>query len=192
MVALPLDRHTEIRVESYLALEDDTPVNPEYYKGEIFAMAGASGNHSMIAMNIGTQLNVQLLKRPDCTVHASDMRVRVSETIYFYPDVVAACNRQFADTKQLMLLNPALIVEVTSQSTALYDRTTKLEAYKQMPSVQEVLIVDQQRLHVDQYARRDDGWLVREFTEPDDKILLESLGCTLSISEVYAKVTFEA
>jgi len=190
MVALPKDRHTEIAVEHYLMMEADAPVKHEYYNGEIFAMSGARYNHGQIAGNVVTRLNNQLASQPNCSAIASDMRVQVTGTIYFYPDVVVACNAQFADERQLMLTNPALIVEVTSDSTALYDRTTKLEAYKRMPSVQEILIVDQHRIHVDQYTRTESAWLVREYTEMTDAITLESLGCTLAVGEVYAKVTF--
>ena len=190
MVALPVDRHTDITVEQYLVLEADAPVKHEYYNGEIIAMSGARYNHTQIASNVLTRLNVQLENRPNCSAVASDLRVRVSETIFFYPDVVAVCDGQFTDANQLVLTNPALIVEVTSPSTALYDRTTKLEAYKRMPSVQEILIIDQYRVHIDQYTRLDEGWLVREFATLNNVITMGSLGCTLALSEVYAKVTF--
>lgn len=190
MVALPEDRRTEITVEDYLALEANAPVKHEFYKGEIFAMSRARFNHLQIAGNILTRLNVQLENRPNCSAVASDLRVRVSGMIYFYPDVVVACDRQFTDASQLVLTNPTLVVEVTSSSTALYDRTTKLEACKRMPSMQEILIVDQHRVHIDHYSRMDDSWLVREYTELPETLTLDSIDCTLTVNEVYAKVTF--
>jgi Uma2 family endonuclease len=191
MVALPTDRHTDVTVEQYLAFEADAPVKHEYYKGELIAMVGAQRYHNQIVSNFVWKLSEKLESRPHCSAYSSDMRVRVAGRIYFYPDVVAACDQQFFDTKQLMLTNPALIVEVTSESTALYDRTTKLEAYKRMPSVQDILIVDQHQVCIEQHTRMEKGWLVQEFAELTDTIRLESIGCALVVREVYAKVAFE-
>lgn len=192
MVALPIDRHTDITVEQYLALESDASVKHEYYNGEIIAMSGAKRSHVLITGNIAASLHAQLSERPACTVFASDMRVQVARTIYFYPDVVVACDERFVDDRQVVLLNPSLVVEVTSDSTALYDRTTKLEAYKRMPSVQEILIIDQNRVHIDQYTRLDAGWLMREYAALSEVIALESLGCTLAVGDAYAKVSLQA
>lgn len=105
---------------------------------------------------------------------------------------MVACGEQYADETQMTLINPALIAEVTSESTKLYDRLTKLQAYRRMPSVQDILIVDQHQLHIEQYTRMERGWLVQEFTEPADVLALDSPGCTLVVSDVYAKVSFES
>jgi Uma2 family endonuclease len=192
MVALPTDHHGQFTVEEYFALEAASETRHEYYEGEIIAMSGARRNHAQIVMNMGRRLSEQLDDRPDCSAFASDLRVRVSGKIYFYPDVVVACDEQYTDESQTMLTNPALIVEVTSQSTALYDRLTKLQAYRRMPSVQDILIIDQHQVHVEQHTRVDKGWLVQEFSELTDTITLESLGCALVVSHAYAKVTFES
>lgn len=192
MVALPIDRHTDITVEQYLALESDASVKHEYYNGEIIGMSGAKRNHVQIVSNISRRLSEQLDDRPNCSAWNSDMRVQVARTIYFYPDVVVACDERFVDDRQVVLLNPSLVAEVTSDSTALYDRTTKLEAYKRMPSVQEVLIIDQNRVHIDHYTRLDAGWLVREYAALSEVIALESLGCTLAVGDAYAKVSLQA
>ena len=192
MIAFPLGRRTELTVEEYFALAADSEISHEFYEGEIIARTGIQRDHIMITGNVMGQLHIQLTNRAECIALASTMRVRVSDTIYFYPDGLAVCDARFADPDEYTLTNPCLVVEVTSESTAMYDRLTKLAAYRQMPSVQEILIVDQYRVAIEQHTRVPEGWLVREFTEPDEKILLESLGCTLAVSDVYAKVTFEA
>ena len=192
MIAFPLGRRTELTVEEYFALAADSEISHEFYEGEIIARTGIQRDHIMITGNVMGQLHIQLTNRAECIALASTMRVRVSDTIYFYPDGLAVCDARFADPDEYTLTNPCLVVEVTSKSTAVYDRLTKLAAYRQMPSVQEILIVDQYRVAIEQHTRVPEGWLVREFTEPDEKILLESLGCTLAVSDVYAKVTFEA
>ena len=192
MVALPADHRSQFTVEEYFALEAASETRHEYYHSESIARAVARGGHAYITNNIGGELRAQLVNRPNCGATTSEVRVRIAGKIYFYPDVVVACDEQYTDASQMTLINPCLVVEVTSESTAMYDRLTKLAAYRQMPSVQEILIVDQYRVAIEQHTRVPEGWLVREFTEPDEKILLESLGCTLAVSDVYAKVTFEA
>jgi len=192
MVALPTDHRAQFTVEEYFALENVSDMRHEYYDGEIIAMAGARRDHVRITSNINSSLDTQLEARPDCSTFASDLRVRVSGKIYFYPDVVVACDEQYTDSTQLVLTNPALIVEVASESTAMYDRLTKLEAYKRMPSMLEVLIVDQYRVRVEQHTRMTEGWFVREFLSLDDTVNLDSIACALAVRKIYAKVTFEA
>src|ERR1700759_2240823 len=110
----------------YLAAERRSESRSEYYKGEVFAMTGASANHNLITLNIGSELRIQLKGR-DCRVFANDLRVKIQATgLYTYPDVVATCGKlQFEDKYSDTLLNPVLIVEVLSKSTYNYDRSTK-------------------------------------------------------------------
>ncbi|MBL8147952.1 MAG: Uma2 family endonuclease [Anaerolineae bacterium] len=192
MVALPTDHRSQFTVEEYFALEAASETRHEYFHGEIIAMSGARRNHVMIAGNVHGELRAQLANRPDCGAFASDLRVRVAGKIYFYPDVVVACDEQYTDASQMTLINPCLVVEVTSESTAMYDRLTKLAAYRQMPSVQEILIVDQYRAGIEQHTRVPEGWLVRAFSSLEDVLTLDSIGCTLAVSGIYTKVELQA
>ena len=91
----------------------------------------------------------------------------------------------YEDDSRLVLLNPTLVVEVTSQTTATYDRGLKREFYQQIPSVQAYLIIDQHRVYAELYTRQESGWFMQTFTEIDDIIPLEMLNCELPLSQVY-------
>jgi len=177
-------------VEEYLARERAAETRSEYYAGEMFAMAGGSRAHNLIAGNLFASLHQQLRRRP-CTVYPSDMRVKVSESgLYTYPDVTAVCDpEQFEDARQDTLLNPALVVEVLSPSTESYDRGRKAQNYRTVASLQEYLLITQDAYHVEQFVRQPDGqWLFSEADGLDAVLPLPSIGCELRLADVYEKV----
>jgi Uma2 family endonuclease len=164
----------------------------EYVGGEIFAMTGASVEHNAIVANIVRELGTQMKGRP-CQVYANDLKVRIhSADAGKYPDLIALCGEhQFQDGRRDVLLNPSLIVEVLSDSTEAYDRGDKFSLYRQIPSLQEYLLVSQHRVQVELYSRGGDGrWTLTDYSAPTDSVPLPSVGCTLSLAEVYDKVQF--
>ncbi len=178
--------------EEYLALERIAPIKSEYYRGEIFAMAGASREHNLIAGNINAELRNQILKRP-CESYASDMRVWIEATgLYTYPDVVVVCGQpRFQDSHVDTLLNPTVLVEILSPSTEAYDRGTKFRHYRKIPSLREFVLIAQDRMLVERYTRHNSDWVLSEFSLPEEILRLESIGCQVSLDAIYAKVTFE-
>jgi len=190
MPAMPKIRYTP---EEYLAMEREAPFKSEYHAGEIFAMAGASEEHNMLTVNLTIALGSRLRGGP-CRPFAADMRVRIgSADLYAYPDVVVVCGeRRFADEQRDVLLNPAVIVEVLSRTTEEYDRGDKFTGYQHLESLQEYLLVAQDRPRVEQYTRQPDGgWLAVEATGREAAIHLPSLGVDLPLDEVYDGVSFE-
>jgi Uma2 family endonuclease len=180
--------------EAYLTLERTAPYKSAYFAVEMFAMSGASRRHNLISLNIGAELRAQLRDRP-CEVYTSDMRVKVSPTgLYTYPDVVVVCEEPvFEDTMGDTLLNPTVLVEVLSQSTEDYDRGRKLEHYRSLPSLQEYLLVSQERAHIVHYVRHSDAsWLLSDTSGLEASISLQTIGCEVALSEIYAKVRFGA
>lgn len=176
--------------EEYLARERQASYRSEYLNGQTFAMVGASRLHNLIVVNICAELRQQLRGRR-CDVYVNDMRVRVDHTgLFTYPDVLVACEpRRFADDERDTLLNPTLIIEVLSESTADYDRGRKFAHYRSLDSLQDYLLVEQHHCQVEHFQRQPEGrWLLSEYAELDGKIVLESVGCELSLSEVYHKV----
>jgi Uma2 family endonuclease len=176
----------------YLANERLEEVKSEYYDGEVFAMSGGSRAHSKIAVNVAGELNSQLAERP-CDVYNSDMRVQVAEEgPYTYPDVTVVCGEaQFADAEVDMLLNPTVLVEVLSPTTEAWDRGGKFEQYQQIASLQEYVLIAQDRPRVERYTRQTEGqWHYEVSTGLDDEVSLPSIGCELSMAEIYHKVTF--
>jgi Uma2 family endonuclease len=184
MAALPNAAYSP---EEYLALDRAAEFKSEYHAGEILAMAGASENHDTIAVNVLTELRSRLKGGP-CRPFSSDMRVHIpAADRYTYPDVTVVCGeRQFADGRRDVLLNPTLVVEVLSRTTEAYNRGEKAAAYRRLPSLEEYLLIAQDRPHVEQYTRQPDGrWLLSEAEGLQAIVHLPSIGAGLALSEVY-------
>ncbi len=178
--------------EEYLALERQAEYKSEYFRGEIFAMVGATRQHNLIVGNLVKRLGLQLDDR-SCEVYPNDMRVKVSPTgLYTYPDVTVVCDEpQFEDEQIDTLLNPMVLIEVLSKSTETYDRGKKFGHYRRIDSLQEYVLVAQQEPHVEHFARQvDGGWLLTEATGLDASIALPAIDCQLRLADVYHKVDF--
>ena len=177
-----------ISVEDYLEGEKVSQIKHEYLAGVVYAMAGTSARHNRIAGNIFTALDLHLADDP-CQPFIVDMKVRTDPKTFYYPDVLVACDGLEADPYYCN--EPRLIVEVTSPSTEQIDRTEKLSAYKQLSSLLEYVIVSQEFVRIDLYRRfADDRWEWEQFTDLNVELRLESVGLTLSVAQVYRRVTF--
>jgi Uma2 family endonuclease len=184
---------TFISPEEYLRRERQAEHKSEYLNGEIFAMGGASEARNLIAGNIFGELRPQLRERP-CRAYISDMRVKVrSNGLYTYPDVVVVCGEpEFEDEEVDTLLNPTILIEVLSRSTERYDRIAKTSYYRTMDSLAEHMLVAQDEIRLEQYVRQPNGqWLLSEYVTLDAVVNLPSIECTLKLSDVYDRITFE-
>ena len=190
MSAMSLQPSAYLTPKEYLALERGAEYKSEYLAGEIFAMAGTSERHNLIAGNVFAELHAQLRKRP-CKVYFSDVRLKVNRTgLYTYPDVMVVCGEtQFADDQQDMILNPTVIIEVLSESTEGYDRGKKFEHYRKLDSLSEYILIAQDRYHVERYVRQPDNqWLLAETDNVHDTLSLTSIACNLALADIYDKV----
>ncbi|MDX1532094.1 MAG: Uma2 family endonuclease [Rhodothermales bacterium] len=178
--------------EEYFEWEQTQEVRHEYYEGEVFAMSGATHHHALITANLIVALGTAL-RGSGCRVLSSDMRVQLAEGVrYTYPDLSVVCGEPaFADDRELTLLNPTLLVEVLSPSTAEYDRGDKFAAYRRLPSLREVVFVEQERRSIEVFRRGDEGrWTLYELE--GGAVALASVGATLRAEEVYDGVDFAA
>lgn len=175
---------------AYLVQERQSTERSEFIHGQIYAMAGASREHNQLVFNLAGLLHAQLRQKP-CSAFVADMRVRTRPNeAYFYPDLTVVCgDMQFEDEESDTLTNPTLIIEVLSPSTEGYDRGAKFAHYRRLASLQEYVLVAQDRLSIERYVKNEQGqWLLFEATEGDEVIVLATIGCTLTISDVYEKV----
>lgn len=191
MASLPQPAPRPLTPEEYLARERASEFRSEYVAGEIFAMSGATRAHNTISLNVAAELRAQLRGRP-CEVYIADMRVKVSARgAYRYPDVVALCGPpRFDDATHDTLLNPSLIVEVLSESTERVDRGEKFSEYRRLDSLREYLLISQHHRLVERYERQGDVWVLADFTEPEQRVELTSIGCTLTLGDIYERVEF--
>jgi Uma2 family endonuclease len=182
-----------LTVAEYLALERASDFKSEYINGERRPMTGASRKHNLIAGNIYASLHLQL-RKSKCEIYPSDMRVKIEATgLMTYPDISIVCGEpRFDDSYKDTLLNPTVVIEVLSPSTAAYDRGEKSENYRQIPSLQAYLLVSQDRMHVEYYSRQpDNSWRFAEFKRTADRFVLAAVQCELALEDVYEKVTVE-
>ena len=177
MSSLAQPRYTS---EHYLALERQAKHRSEYINGFIFAMAGASRQHNLIAGNIFGELRTQLRGRP-CEAYINDMRVKVNVTgLYTYPDVAALCGEPiFEDTQGDSLLNPSVIVEVLSDSTEAYDRGEKFAHYRRLESLRDYILIAQDKVRVEHFVRQGDQWVLSEASALSSMVYLSSIGLSL-------------
>ncbi len=182
-----------ITPEEYLEIERKAEFKSQYFRGEMFAMAGASREHILISHNISLQIGLQIRNR-QCELYSSEMRVLVRETgLYTYPDIVVTYTEpKFIDKNTSdTLLNPILVLEILSQSTREYDEIGKFEHYRSIQSLQEYVLVDQYRPLIKQYSRTPDNqWNNIETTSMDAAVSFRSIDCTLLMKDVYHKITF--
>jgi Uma2 family endonuclease len=189
MATAPTPRLTE---EEYLRLERAAETKSEFVDGEMFAMSGGSRAHSALAANWIGELQSKLRGR-NCIVFTSDLRIRTRRTgSYVYPDISVVCeepqtNRNADD----ILPNPVVVIEVLSPSTEAYDRGKKFGLYREIPSLQDYILVHTDAVHVEHYSRQPGSWLFREFSGIDASVHIASIDCTVALKDVYEGVIGE-
>lgn len=180
---------TYLTPEEYLTIERQSEYKSEYVDGVMYAMSGASFKHNVIVANVVAELVQQLRGRP-CRALPSDIKVRMPDSRkFFYPDVSVVCGEpQFHDDRSDVILNPTLIVEVLSESTAGFDRGEKFQAYQQLSSLQEYLLISQDKIFIEQYVRQArEKWTYIAVVGLESSLALPSIECTLSLKAVYDK-----
>lgn len=180
------------RPEEYVALERRSETKSEYVDGAIVAMTGGSVEHSRIKFDLARILGSQLAAG-SCQGYDSDLRICVDPMRYAYPDLTVVCGEsRFEDAENDTLLNPTVIFEVLSPSTEAHDRGEKWGRYRQMPSLQQYVLVSQSQPLVEVFTRTGDLWTFRDARGLDGSINFASIGVTLPLAEVYTRVTFDA
>ena len=191
---MALPKSTYVTEEDYLAFEQDSETKHEYVAGEIFAMTGVSREHSLINHNVARVLGNQLVDRP-CEIHQSDIRLRVQSIgAYRYPDIAIVCGEpEFIPPRPESLLNPTLLIEILSESTASVDRGEKLAEYRRIPTLQEYLLISQDAPRIERYLKQDaHNWLYTELTGLDQQLALPSIDCVLHFSDVFHRIDFQS
>jgi Uma2 family endonuclease len=177
-----------LSVAEYLAGEKESPVRYEYVDGQVYAMAGASDRHNRIALNLSSRLNDRTGDGP-CETFMSDMKVKVDPVLYYYPDVMVACDPPGGDP--YLRTQPRLIAEVLSPTTERIDRYEKLLTYRQVATLQEYALISQDEMRIELHRRQDDRqWALEIFTQPEESLTFNSVELTLTVADVYRNVRF--
>jgi Uma2 family endonuclease len=177
--------------EQYLEKDRAAQYRSEYYGGYMYAMSGSSWVHATIVHNLDRRLGNALDGR--CSVRTTDVRVRLSPTVYVYPDVVIICGEpKFADGRKDIITNPTVIIEVLSPSTEAYDRGFKAAQYRTLESLREFAFVTQGDPRIEVFRRQSQHeWLMTDFIGLESAARFDSIDCAIPLAEIYDKVTFD-
>lgn len=189
MSAVP---HTILTPQQYIEQERRAEFKSEFYRGEVFAMAGATFEHTLIKDNMARKAGNQL-EDASCVVLTSDIRVKINPTgLYTYPDVVIVCDKpQFEDNHFDTLLNPRIVIEVLSDSTENYDRGKKFSHYRQIASLREYVLIAQDRPLLERYVRQDDqSWILTVFDDLTQTFEATTIPVRIPLAEIYRGVIF--
>jgi Uma2 family endonuclease len=173
-------------ITDYLKNELESDSKHEYIDGKVYAMAGASRNHQHIIMNLGSLFRGHLRGTP-CSTFSSDIKVKISDFAFFYPDVIVACDDD--SNNPYYTEKPLIIVEVLSKSTRRKDETTKRRLYQSLPSLQEYVLIEQDIVDIE-VCRRSEGWQPEHYFMGDD-ISFAAIDLTVSVNEIYERVENE-
>ena len=186
---MALEHRQTMTVEEYFRLEENDPnTRYEYIDGHVYAMAGGTADHDTIKSNI-QRILWNLLRGSNCRVYSSDMKVYISATRYFHPDVTVTCDSRDRGTIQT-IQSPRLVVEVLSPTTELTDRTWKLKNYRAHPTIEEYVLVDSRSLKIEIYHKENNKWIYDAF-ENSEEIPLNSLGVHFPLVDASTDVEFE-
>jgi Uma2 family endonuclease len=177
----------KISIEEYLQMEKESPVKHEYYKGEVFAMAGAGARHNVIFSNLFREVAVKLKGKP-CQPFGSDMRVHIPEnTLFTYPDISIFCGDIIQSPEdEDTIINPIVIIEILSPSTKDYDRGDKFQLYRQIPSLKDYMLVDAAAIHVEVFSLNERShWELTEYNQLAQTISINTISLAIEMADVY-------
>jgi Uma2 family endonuclease len=161
----------------------------EFSNGKILATVGSTRRHNLIGTNTTIAVGSRL-RGHKCEIYANDMRVRLSHNRFCYPDVVVVNGEpSFADNECDVLLNPTVVIEIISNAAGQGDKTEKIESYLAMDSVRECLLIKEEDMRVEHYSKQSaKQWIFRIYNDREDIITLDSVGCKVSLAEIYAQI----
>lgn len=188
----PVPQYNFISAEDYLERERAATEKHEYYKGEVFAMSGASLEHVIITRNVIVEL-ANKLKGKSCQPFGSDLRIHIPpNTLFTYPDISIICGKPVLTDDQFdTATNPTVLIEILSPSTRNYDMGIKFKLYRDIPTLQEYILVDSENVYVEKHVRQaDHTWLLSELKNRQDLLQIEALQVAVSLTDVYEDVSF--
>jgi Uma2 family endonuclease len=192
LVQEPAPKYNYISQEEYLEMERAALEKHEYYQGEIFAMSGASLKHNEVFSNLFGEIQGKL-KGKSCKPYGSDLRIHVPKnSLYTYPDISIICDKaNLTDDKFDTATNPAVIIELLSKSTRNYDRFEKFSLYRDITSLKEYILVDTQKIHIENYVRNaDNTWQLTDYNVISDNLIITAVNISVSIADIYAGLSF--
>jgi len=177
-----------LTASEYVRWEKLSEIKHEFFKGEIFALAGASKKHNKIFSNLFTALGIRLKDKP-CQPYGSDLRIHIPEnSLITYPDISVICNEIISSPEdEDSAILPTIIFEILSHSTKNYDRGGKFKLYRDIISLKEYILVDSENIAIEAFHINLHGsWELKEYKLPDDNLTIPSIESTIPLAEIYS------
>ncbi|HEV7783627.1 MAG TPA: Uma2 family endonuclease [Chitinophagaceae bacterium] len=189
----PAAKFNFVSPEDYLAIERASEEKHEYFKGEVFAMSGASREHNIISKNLNTVV-LPFLAGKDCNMFGSDLRIHIPEnSLFTYPDFLIICGDWITtDNEKDTVTNPSVIVEILSRTTRDYDRGTKFNLYRSIKMLKEYILIDSLNVSVEIFTRQNnDKWVLSECKYRSESFMISTIGMTIRLSDVYEGILLD-
>ena len=179
-------------VDDYMGFERTSATKNEFLNGRMLARSGSNRWHNLIVANTAIAVGSKMHGHK-CEIYISNMRVKLATNFICYPDIVIVNGEpKFADHNYDLLQNPTVVVEIFSNQTNSSDKTKKLENFLEMESIRECLLLKEDEMRVEHYARQNaKQWIYRIYNERDDVVSLDSVNCKISVAEIYAQIKFK-
>jgi Uma2 family endonuclease len=193
IVEEPAVKYNYVSQEAYLEAEREALEKHEYYKGEVFAMSGASKEHNRIFTNFFGELSYKL-KGKGCLPYGSDLRIHIPKnTLYTYPDISIICGEmELTDDKFDTATNPSVIIELLSNSTRNYDKGEKFTLYRDIISLQEYILIDTEKIHVEKHIRHaDNSWQLTDYKSLENSFTISTIQLSFMLKDIYEGISFE-
>lgn len=187
------EKLNRLSLEEYVAIEQETQIKYEYHDGRIYNMAGGTLNHGLISGNIFGEIRTRLRdKGSNCRVINSEIKVHVNtKNCFLYPDTMVVCGEiKQSATEPNALTNPRVIIEVLSKSTGNYDRGDKFYLYKQLPSFEEYILIEQNKPQIDLYRKEGDFWHLSRVEGLENELEIRTIGLKIKLEEIYFDIVF--
>jgi len=177
--------------DDYLMSERQSASKNEFLNGRVVGRSGSNRWHNLIVSNAAIAIGSRIHTAKN-DIYIGNMRVRLRNNFICYPDVVVVNgDPAFADQSGDLLLNPTVVLEIISNATNTLDKTQKTEAFFAMESIREFVLVKEDEMRIEHYFKQNaKQWIYRIYNERDDVLSLESIGCKVSLSEIYAQIKF--
>ena len=182
-----LKNSSQISETEYLTSERKSIEKHEFYKGEVYAMSGASLSHNIVFSNVFGILSDKLRGKV-CKPFGSDLRIHIPQnSLYTYPDISIVCGKiETTDSKFDTITNPSVIIEILSASTRDYDKGSKFTLYRDIASLKEYLLIDSERISIEKFIRKSDGsWQFTEHKVLEQTFQIDTIETVILLKDVY-------
>lgn len=192
MTERPLSPTPKYRTtEDYVMAERQSPAKNEFLNGRVIGRSSSNRWHNLIVSNTAVAIGSRV-HGAKSDLYIGNMRVILRNNFVCYPDIVVVNGEPaFGDQNGDLLLNPTVVIEIISQSTNTLDKTQKVEAFLAMDSIRECILVKEDEMRIEHYAKQNaKQWIYKIYNERDDVMSMESINCKVSLAEIYAQIKF--